>query len=351
MKVCKKCKHQLANKVKICKYCGSDVSKAKIIKNTTQSSKKSTVSKNNNVRVNNINSNTIVSSPVSTKNTPKKLEIKKEDNSKSLSKETKGKIEFKCLIKKEKKNVIDNRINLKVILLKILNAFKNVFVFLFEKISLLFSNKKYRHRLEFVLVLLIIFGVGSYYGMDVYKSLTGKDDVVVADDNATKDKVFSMKDVITYKGVSYKVVKVETSSGNSYKSPKEGNQFLIVTLHIRNNTKDKVHYSYANWTMSNSLGEEKQRIFSSINVDTALYSGNLVVGGIKTGSIVFEQPINDSKLVLNYYDLKQDEKDKDKEVIDKANRAFSISIKLPKPKTSEKENTEVSKTSDKKQEK
>ena len=36
MKVCKKCKKHVANKMKICKYCGADVSKAKIIKNNTK---------------------------------------------------------------------------------------------------------------------------------------------------------------------------------------------------------------------------------------------------------------------------------------------------------------------------
>ena len=122
----------------------------------------------------------------------------------------------------------------------------------------------------------------------------------------------------------------ETSKGNSYKSPKAGHQFLIVTVYIKNNTGDKVPYSYENWTMSNSKGEEKKRIFSSINVDTALYSGELVVGGIKTGSMVFEQPINDPKLKMNFYELKKD--DDGNEVIDEAKRIFSISVKVPNQK-------------------
>ena len=94
-----------------------------------------------------------------------------------------------------------------------------------------------------------------------------------------------MEETINYNDTDYKIMKVETSKGNNYKKPKDGNQFLIVTIYIKNNSDKKVPYSYANWTMTNSKKEEKKRVFSSINVDTALYSGNLVSGGIKTGSI------------------------------------------------------------------
>ena len=45
MKICKKCKKHVPNKAKICKYCGTDVSKCKIIKNTP-SPKKNPSSKN-----------------------------------------------------------------------------------------------------------------------------------------------------------------------------------------------------------------------------------------------------------------------------------------------------------------
>ena len=39
MKVCKKCKKQVPNKLKICRYCGADVSKAKIIPSNKKSTK------------------------------------------------------------------------------------------------------------------------------------------------------------------------------------------------------------------------------------------------------------------------------------------------------------------------
>lgn len=214
------------------------------------------------------------------------------------------------------------------------------------------SNDKHLHVLKPVLIvffILVFLSIGSYIGINVYNNYKSTTDAVIVSEKATREKIFSMNDVISYNGVDYKIVKVDTSNGNSYKSPKDGNQFLIVTVYIKNNTDDKVLYSYENWTMSNSKGEEKKRIFSSINVDNALYSGELVIGGIKTGSMVFEQPINDSKLILNYYDLKKDDNGND--VIDEAKREFSVSIKVPSEggkKTSNKgSDTKVIQTSEK----
>ena len=189
-------------------------------------------------------------------------------------------------------------------------------------------NTKLNHKVVVLIIIcLIVFGCGSYFGVDAYRDLTNAENTVVVGEKATNDKIFGMGDLITYNGVDYKVVKVETSEGNNYKSPKEGNQFLIVTVYMKNNTGEKVEYSYKNWTMSNSKGEEEKRIFTSINVDTALYSGDLVIGGIKTGSMVFEQPINDPKLRMNFYELKKDVNGE--YVINKDKKIFSVSIKVP----------------------
>ncbi len=204
------------------------------------------------------------------------------------------------------------------------------------------TGEKHNRKLKPILITVFIlgfFGGFAVLGLDVYKYFSGTgNSVVTVSQKATRDKVFTMRDVISYNDVDYRIMKVETSMGNSYKSPKEGNQFLIVTVYIRNNSSKKVSYSYENWTMSNSKGEEKKRFFSSINVDDALYSGQLVIGGIKTGSMVFEQPINDSKLRMNYYELKVDENGN--EVLDQAKRVFSVSIKVPDNNKSDvKENT------------
>ena len=319
MKVCKKCKKHVANKTKICKFCGADVSKARIIKSNNKV--------NGSVRKD-LEKQVILT----------KTKVVNDSKMKSVNEISKNE-------KIEAKENLDFVYKLKLFFVKIKEYFCN---------KRIFNNKLSYRVLTLAIGCLVVLGFGSYFAIDVYKNFTNAENIVVVGEKATTEKIFGMGDLISYNGVDYKVMKVETSEGNNYKSPKEGNQFLIVTVYMKNNSPDKIQYNYKNWTMSNSSGAEEKRIFTSINVDTALYSGDLVIGGIKTGSMVFEQPIKDPKLRMNFYELKKDQNGE--EVIDKDKRIFSVSIKVPEKtdnndlgkKTSGDSGVEVIKTSDSK---
>lgn len=326
MKVCKKCKKHVANKTKICKFCGADVSKARIIKS------------NNKV-------NGSVKKDLEKQVILTKTKVVNDSKMKSVNEISKNeKIEAKKNLDIKIRN-LDFVYKLKLFFVKIKEYFCN---------KRIFNNKLSYRVLTLAIGCLVVLGFGSYFAIDVYKNFTNAENIVVVGEKATTEKIFGMGDLISYNGVDYKVMKVETSEGNNYKSPKEGNQFLIVTVYMKNNSPDKIQYNYKNWTMSNSSGAEEKRIFTSINVDTALYSGDLVIGGIKTGSMVFEQPIKDPKLRMNFYELKKDQNGE--EVIDKDKRIFSVSIKVPEKtdnndlgkKTSGDSGVEVIKTSDSK---
>ena len=268
MKVCKKCKKHVANKTKICKFCGADVSKARIIKS--------------NNKVNGSVKKALEKQVILTK-----TKVVNDSKMKSVNEISKNeKIEAKKNLDIKIRN-LDFVYKLKLFFVKIKEYFCN---------KRIFNNKLSYRVLTLAIGCLIVLGFGSYFAIDVYKNFTNAENIVVVGEKATTEKIFGMGDLISYNGVDYKVMKVETSEGNNYKSPKEGNQFLIVTVYMKNNSPDKIQYNYKNWTMSNSSGAEEKRIFTSINVDTALYSGDLVIGGIKTGSMVFEQPIKDPKL-------------------------------------------------------
>lgn len=326
MKVCKKCKKHVANKTKICKFCGADVSKARIIKS------------NNKV-------NGSVKKDLEKQVILTKTKVVNDSKMKSVNEISKNeKIEAKENLDIKIRN-LGFVFKLKLFFVKIKEYFCN---------KRIFNNKLSYRVLTLAIGCLIVLGFGSYFAIDVYKNFTNAENIVVVGEKATTEKIFGMGDLISYNGVDYKIMKVETSEGNNYKSPKEGNQFLIVTVYMKNNSPDKIQYNYKNWTMSNSSGAEEKRIFTSINVDTALYSGDLVIGGIKTGSMVFEQPIKDPKLRMNFYELKKDQNGE--EVIDKDKRIFSVSIKVPEKtdnndlgkKTSGDSGVEVIKTSDSK---
>lgn len=137
--------------------------------------------------------------------------------------------------------------------------------------------------------------------LKLYHQINNTENTIVPGKENQKT-VFNINETITYKDVNYTVTKVETSKGTKHKHPKEGNEYIIVTVEYENKSNDKIRYSYKDWKMSNSLGEEKSRIFAPVNAESALYTGKLVIGGIKKGSMVFEQPIGDDQLELHFYE-------------------------------------------------
>lgn len=379
MKVCRKCKKHVTNKSKICKYCGADVSKSKIIRNNKNNinkkvnnipKKKDDQLKDENKKVNiPVKDVTIKKDVAKTKvaQPKKKLENKdlkndkknvskkivKNDIDKSKKEDTKQKTKHNKISKQEIKIVKENKFlifsKFKSGIITIVKRIKAKSISLWKKIVSLKSFKNLKFKKAFIVVIiLLVVGVLGYSGLKVYRHFTNYENTVVVSEKATNKKVFAMGDVITCKNVNYEVINVKTSMGNSYKSPKEGNIFLIITVSIENEDNNRIQYSYENWTMSNSKGSESKRIFSSINVDTALYSGDLVIGGIKRGSMVFEQPKNDKDLRLNFYELKTD---KDGEhFIDSNKKMFSVSIKIPEKKKKLKSSAGTIKTSNKEEE-
>ena len=93
---------------------------------------------------------------------------------------------------------------------------------------------------------------------------------------------------------------VEKSAGDEWDTPKEGNEYIIVTVTIRNDGKSEISYNPYDFDMQNSKGQVTEQAFTIINTDTALSSGELVSGGEVSGTIVFEQPVGDPGLVLKY---------------------------------------------------
>ncbi|WP_273831903.1 DUF4352 domain-containing protein [Guptibacillus sedimenti] len=115
-----------------------------------------------------------------------------------------------------------------------------------------------------------------------------------------KDKVYKVGDVVQMNDKELTVIKVEKSNGNEYSNLKSGDEYVIVSVKITNNSKEEISYNPYDFEMSNSKGQILQQSFSSLHEDTALHSGDLVPGGNVEGTVVFEQPKDDEKLQLRY---------------------------------------------------
>lgn len=122
-------------------------------------------------------------------------------------------------------------------------------------------------------------------------------------DKENRKKEFTQSEVASYEDIEYSITKVERTQGTSeYIKPKEGYEYVKVTLKISNRSDKKISYNALDWQMVNSNGIEDAWGSYTVDDDITLNSGELDAGGTVEGVLVWEEPINDSNLRLRYYD-------------------------------------------------
>lgn len=243
----------------------------------------------------------------------KKKKNKKKNTKKNvktpIKKDVKVK-EAKPSVKEEKQdevvNVEKEKFSIKGSFSKVKNALSSENIFsddsVVEENEPLKDDSNYKKKL-IVAIIIVASIVALFVGCVIVVSshFNNNYDYEVSSDS--KNNKFNIGDKILYKGIIYQIKSAYAVDGTDYKKPKEGNQFILVNISMENDDKKKVPYSYKNWKMSNSKNEESSRIFTPVNASTALYSGTLVIGSTKSGSLVFEQPKDDEKLELRFYEF------------------------------------------------
>lgn len=114
-------------------------------------------------------------------------------------------------------------------------------------------------------------------------------------------KLYQIGQQATYERASITVEKVTKSNGNDIEKPKDGMEYVIVSIKEKNSGTDKnIRYGQDCFKMKNSKGQISNSTFVSIDKDTDLQDGELVPGGEVSGSLVFEEPKNDTGLVFMF---------------------------------------------------
>ncbi len=127
--------------------------------------------------------------------------------------------------------------------------------------------------------------------------------IISSKEEKQRKKDFKQNEVATYKDVEYSIVKVEKTQGtNEYFKPKDGYEYVKVTIKIENKSDEKISYNALDWAMVNSDGVEDKWGSITLDDDIALNSGDLNAGGKIEGVLVWEQKIGDNNLKLRYYD-------------------------------------------------
>lgn len=111
---------------------------------------------------------------------------------------------------------------------------------------------------------------------------------------------FAVGEKVQLGGNVLTVTEAERSAGGEFDKPKDGHEYVVVTVVIENAGDENISYNPFDFKMSNSQGQILDQAFTTIDTNTALQSGELAPGGKVTGTIAFEQPAGDPSLQLQY---------------------------------------------------
>lgn len=135
-----------------------------------------------------------------------------------------------------------------------------------------------------VIVVFILFGMIGDNSSDSSKS-----------ENAPKThkvspfkKTYKIGQVVNYKGYKFKVNKLKYFAGNSWDTPKKGNQYVICNVTIKNDSSKKQDYNEMDFQLSaNGNVTDFDEILTSGNYDNnTLDSGSLDKGATVSGNLI-----------------------------------------------------------------
>lgn len=116
---------------------------------------------------------------------------------------------------------------------------------------------------------------------------------------------FKVGDIISLDNVEVVVTGVERNyvADNQYVKPSDGKEFVKVNLQIQNKSSDAISYNTLEWKIEDGNGSLEDYMSAMMAAASdSLNSGEIVAGGKKIGSIVFETPLGDA-LKLHYKPL------------------------------------------------
>lgn len=155
---------------------------------------------------------------------------------------------------------------------------------------------------------------GSFNGFEKYKTIFGKE-ISVPSINAAyvvrttaeemlsdkPSKGFVVGETAEYDGRLLTVTKIETSKGGGYNKPEKGKIFYILSIILENKGSERITYNTNDFKMINENGQIDGYSWIAPNGIEQIGSGELAPQGKLEGKIVFQEPINSTKLILQYY--------------------------------------------------
>ena len=169
------------------------------------------------------------------------------------------------------------------------------------------SEKPFYKKAWFWIVIVVIIAIGSQYkqpekvGENKKSESNGSSQTQKGDSKKEEKTEFNVGDIIAFDGKELTVEKVERNwnSGNAYLKPKDGKEYVKVSVKIKNKSETEMNYNVFEFKAEDSNGAAENADMQTYSLPDSLGSGDLVKGGKKSGSMIFEVPAG-SSLKLHY---------------------------------------------------
>ena len=169
------------------------------------------------------------------------------------------------------------------------------------------SEKSFYKKAWFWIVIVVIIAIGSQYkqpekvGENKNSGPNGSSQTQKGESKKEEKTEFNVGDIIAFDGKELTVEKVERNwnSGNAYLKPKDGKEYVKVSVKIENKSETEMNYNVFEFKAEDSNGAAESANGQTYSLPDSLGSGDLVKGGKKSGSVIFEVPTG-SSLKLHY---------------------------------------------------
>ena len=165
-----------------------------------------------------------------------------------------------------------------------------------------------KNKKSFVIIIIFIIIITGFLFAGCKKAVANKTTIAMSNSTTksisettvnsittTTENVFNIGDNINFNGTIVTVTKFTKSNVGYLSNPKEGMEYVIVYITIKNITNGDVYYEPHDFKMQDSKGQITQP-----NLESNLSSGKLNPDDEVKGKIVFEEPKNYPKLTLIY---------------------------------------------------
>ena len=159
-----------------------------------------------------------------------------------------------------------------------------------------------KHKILTVIIAIIVLGAAAGAGSGS-KSDNANSDSSNTNGTPTQkiaDKTeFAVGETIDIDSRQLTVTNIERDyqTGNQFAHAESGNEFVLVTVNIQNNSKSDLMYSTFNFQLQDSNGVKHNEAIMALT-EGRLNTGTLASGGKITGKLAYEVPKGDSGLKL-----------------------------------------------------